>query len=76
MKRRCCQSSPRCSGCPVLRKRTAMAPGSTSAASGVIVDVLRARPERAYPPSVLAALQELDAARERRAPTGRALDAA
>jgi hypothetical protein len=53
-----------------------MAPGSTSAASGVIVDVLRARPERAYPPSVLAALQELDAARERRAPTGRALDAA
>jgi hypothetical protein len=42
----------------------------------VIVDILRARPERAYPPSVLAALRELDAARDRRPFTARELDAA
>ena len=53
-----------------------MTPGPTSSAPGLIVDILRARPERAYPPSVLAALRELDAARDRRAFTAPELDAA
>ncbi len=60
----------------MLRKRTAMTEGPASPAPGVIVDILRARPERAYPPSVLAALRELDAARDRRPFTARELDAA
>ena len=76
MKRKCCQTTPRCSGCPVLLKREATRQGRSSTAPAVIGDVLRGRPERAYPPTVLAALRELDAARDRPSPTRAELRAA
>ncbi len=75
VKRKCCRTSPRCAGCPVLvaaRARLGERPCATATAL-LIEEVLVGRPPRQLPPAVEQALDELAAARsarrfERRSP--------
>ena len=67
MKTRCCRSTPRCAGCPVLmlaaRRRQAGMPD-------LFAEILGGR-TRALPESVLRALAELERRPERTGPPGR-----
>jgi hypothetical protein len=69
MKRRCCRSTPRCAGCPVLVAAQRRNLGTTP---DLFAEILGGRPARTLPESVVRALEELD----RRAPVGPAPDAA
>lgn len=68
MKTRCCRSTPRCAGCPVLivaaRRRQAGVPD-------LFAEILGGRSARALPESVVRALAELERRPERERPPGR-----
>ena len=68
MKTRCCRSTPRCVGCPVLllaaRRRQAGMPD-------LFAEILGGRSTRALPESVVRALAELERRPERTGPPGR-----
>ena len=68
MKTRCCRSTPRCAGCPVLmvaaRRRQAGVPD-------LFAEILGGRTARALPESVVRALTELERRPERERPPGR-----
>jgi hypothetical protein len=68
MKTRCCRSTPRCAGCPVLlmaaRRRDAGVPD-------LFAEILGGRAARALPESVLRALAELERRPEPGRPPGR-----
>ena len=68
MKTRCCRSTPRCAGCPVLliaaRRRNPGVPD-------LFAEILGGRSARALPESVVRALAELERRPERPLPPGR-----
>jgi hypothetical protein len=63
MKARCCRSTPRCSGCPVLVKARSSAATAQPATAAVIAEVFTGRDPRTLPAGVVAALERLEAAR-------------
>jgi hypothetical protein len=63
MKARCCRSTPRCSGCPVLAKARASAATTQPATAALIAEVFAGRDPRSLPAGVVVALERLDAAR-------------
>jgi hypothetical protein len=63
MKARCCRSTPRCSGCPVLVKARSSAATTQPATAALIAKVFAGRSPRTLPASVVVALEQLDAAR-------------
>jgi hypothetical protein len=63
MKSRCCRSTPRCAGCPVLARASARHDKSQSVTAALISEVFAGRGARPLPASVVEALERLDAAR-------------
>jgi len=62
MSKKCCRSSPRCAGCPVLELATARKGRELSQTAALITEILAGRAARPLPPSVAAALEQLRAA--------------
>jgi hypothetical protein len=67
MKSRCCRSTPRCAGCPVLARAAARHVAAHSLAAALITEVFVGRQPPPLPATVLDALERLDAARAARA---------
>jgi hypothetical protein len=65
MKSRCCRSTPRCAGCPVLARAVARRAATQSLTAVLIAEVFAGRPSPPLPATVLDALERLDAARAR-----------
>ena len=63
MKSTCCRSTPRCAGCPVLARRAQIDATGRRATARLVDEVLSGSGVRAYPPSVQAALRDLELAR-------------
>jgi hypothetical protein len=68
MKSRCCRSTPRCAGCPVLARAAARRVTTHSLTAALITEVFVGRQPPPLPAAVLDALERLDAART--GPTG------
>jgi hypothetical protein len=62
MKSKCCRSTPRCAGCPVLATAAARRTETQSLTAALIADVFAGRDARPLPATVLHALEQLDAA--------------
>jgi hypothetical protein len=62
MKKRCCRSAPRCRDCPV---RVLAEQRASTARAGLVTEILGGRSPAPLPPTVEAALADLDAARGR-----------
>jgi hypothetical protein len=68
MKSRCCRSTPRCAGCPVLARAAARHVAAHSLTAALITEVFAGRQSPPLPANVLDALERLDAARAVPAP--------
>jgi hypothetical protein len=66
MRARCCRSTPRCSGCPVLAKARESAATARPAMAALVAEVFAGPGPRMLPGDVVAALDRLDAARAKR----------
>jgi hypothetical protein len=62
MKGRCCRSTPRCAGCPVLVRASARHDKAQSLTAALISEVFAGRGARPLRASVVEALKRLDAA--------------
>jgi hypothetical protein len=62
MRKRCCRSTPRCAGCPVRAAVAARAKQANDDLEALLGEILRG-PVRELPPTVAAALAELEFAR-------------
>jgi hypothetical protein len=67
MKGRCCRSTPRCAGCPVLARAAARRATTQSTTAALIAAVFAGRQPPPLASTVLDALERLDAARARAA---------
>jgi hypothetical protein len=63
LKKRCCRSTPRCAACPVRAAVAARSPQTGDTPEALLAHILRGGPARPLPPSVAAALAELELAR-------------
>jgi hypothetical protein len=63
MKNRCCRSTPRCAGCPVLARAAARQLTTNSLTAALIAEVFVGRQPPPLPATVLDELERLDAAR-------------
>jgi hypothetical protein len=63
MKSRCCRSTPRCAGCPVLARAATRQVTTHSLTAALITEVFVGRQPPPLPATVLNELQQLDAAR-------------
>jgi hypothetical protein len=66
MKQRCCRSTPRCAGCPVLAVAAARAQQAPDDPAALLAEILLRRPVRPLPRGVATALAELELARAAR----------
>jgi hypothetical protein len=62
MSKKCCRSSPRCAGCPVLALAAARKHRELTETAALVTEILTGHSARPLPPGVAAALEQLRAA--------------